>query len=158
MTRIERILRIDGGHALLVGVGGSGKSSLTRLAAYAAQCDVFEIRLSRGYGEREFREDIKAMYNRLGLENRSTVFMFGDQHVVEESFLELVNNMLTSGMVPALFTDEEKEGIVEALRAEATTAGIPSTREAIWQYFIRKAVGNLHIVLCMSPVSLTFLV
>ena len=40
------------------------------------------------------------------------VFLFGDQHVMEEGFLELVNNMLTSGMVPALFADDEKEGIV----------------------------------------------
>jgi len=30
--------------------------------------------------------------------------------VAEEGFLELINNMLTSGMVPALYTDEEKEG------------------------------------------------
>ena len=37
--------------------------------------------------------------------------MFGDQHVAEEGFLELINNMLTSGMVPALFADEEKEAI-----------------------------------------------
>ena len=27
-------------------------------------------------------------------------------------FLELINNMLTSGMVPALFPDEEKEAII----------------------------------------------
>jgi len=27
-------------------------------------------------------------------------------------FLELINNMLTSGMVPALFADDEKEGII----------------------------------------------
>jgi dynein heavy chain len=26
--------------------------------------------------------------------------------------LELINNMLTTGMVPALFADEEREGII----------------------------------------------
>lgn len=45
----------------------------------------------------------------LGLENKATVFLFTDNHVVEEGFLELVNNMLTTGMVPALFSDDEKE-------------------------------------------------
>lgn len=31
-------------------------------------------------------------------------------------FLELINNMLTSGMVPALFPDDEKEGIIGQVR------------------------------------------
>jgi dynein heavy chain len=45
----------------------------------------------------------------LGIENKQTVFLFTDNHVVEEGFLELINNMLTTGMVPALFSDDEKE-------------------------------------------------
>jgi len=43
-----------------------------------------ELTLSRGYNEPSFREDLKVLYNRLGLENRRIVFMFGDQHVVED--------------------------------------------------------------------------
>ncbi|CAF1543013.1 unnamed protein product, partial [Adineta steineri] len=108
LTRIYRVIRMDKGNALLVGVGGSGKASLTRLAAYAAHCEIFEIKLSRGYNESSFREDLKILYNKLGIENKKIVFMFGDQHVAEEGFLELINNMLTTGMVPALFADEER--------------------------------------------------
>lgn len=32
-------------------------------------------------------------------------------------FLELINNMLTSGMVPALFPDDEKEAIIGQVKS-----------------------------------------
>uniref|UniRef100_A0A2C9JWZ0 AAA+ ATPase domain-containing protein n=1 Tax=Biomphalaria glabrata TaxID=6526 RepID=A0A2C9JWZ0_BIOGL len=153
LSRIHRVLRMDRGHALLVGVGGSGKQSLCRLASYAAGCQVFEIMLSRGYNENSFREDLKVLYNKLGTENQKVAFLFTDQHVVEEGFLELINNMLTSGMVPALYADDEKETLVGQLRDEALRAGAGHAKEMIWQYFINKCANNLHIVLAMSPVG-----
>jgi dynein heavy chain len=85
------------GNCLLAGVGGSGKQSLARLAAYAAGCGVFEITLTRGYDEAAFREDLKELYTMLGAENKKMVFLFTDSHVADEGFLELINNMLTTG-------------------------------------------------------------
>ncbi|CAM9556184.1 unnamed protein product [Bubo scandiacus] len=153
LIHVHRIIRMDHGHALLIGVGGSGKQSLTRLAAYTAGCEVFEIILSRGYGENNFREDLKNLYQKMGIENKSMVFLFTDAHVAEESFLELINNMLTSGMVPALFPDDEKDTILSQIGDEATKAGVNPAKESVWQYFVNKCASNLHIVLGMSPVG-----
>ncbi|KAM6297937.1 dynein axonemal heavy chain 10 [Aegotheles albertisi] len=153
LIHVHRIIRMDRGHALLIGVGGSGKQSLTRLAAYTAGCEVFEIILSRGYGENNFREDLKNLYQKLGIENKSVVFLFTDAHVAEESFLELINNMLTSGMVPALFPDDEKDSILSQIGDEAAKAGVNPAKESVWQYFLSKCARNLHIVLGMSPVG-----
>jgi dynein heavy chain len=36
LTRVHRVLRMHKGHVMIVGVGGSGKQSLLRLAAFAA--------------------------------------------------------------------------------------------------------------------------
>lgn len=58
---------------------------------------MFEILLSRGYSENNFREDMKSLYLKLGIENKMMIFLFTDAHVAEEGFLELINNMLTSG-------------------------------------------------------------
>uniref|UniRef100_A0A8C5K168 Dynein, axonemal, heavy chain 10 n=1 Tax=Jaculus jaculus TaxID=51337 RepID=A0A8C5K168_JACJA len=153
LTRVHRIIRMDRGHALLVGVGGSGKQSLARLAAFTAGYQVFEILLSRGYSENNFREDLKSLYLKLGIENKLMIFLFTDAHVAEEGFLELINNMLTSGIVPALFPEDEKESILSQVMQEALKHGMGPAKESVWQYFVAKSANNLHIVLGMSPVG-----
>ncbi|KAJ2996626.1 Dynein heavy chain 10, axonemal [Globomyces sp. JEL0801] len=150
LARIHRCIRLNRGHGLLVGVGGSGKQSLTRLAAFTAGYTVFEITLSRGYGEFEFRENLKTLYGLLG-SGKKIVFMFTDAHVVQEGFLELINNMLTTGQVPALYPDDEKDAVLSAVRDEVIKLGLAQTKEVMWQYFVNKCADNLHIVLCMSP-------
>ena len=63
---------------------------MTKLAAFTADCEVFEITLSRGYNENSFRDDLKILYNKLGIENKKVVFLFTDQHVAEECMLLII--------------------------------------------------------------------
>jgi dynein heavy chain, axonemal len=55
---------------------------LTRLSAYVAGYDVFSITLTRGYKEKEFREDLKILYEKLC--TKETLFLFTDSHVAYE--------------------------------------------------------------------------
>jgi dynein heavy chain len=87
LVRVHRLMRLPRGNALLVGVGGSGKQSITRLSAYTSGADVFTITLTRGYNETLFREDLKALYGMLS--TQSVAFFFSDAHVAEEGFLEV---------------------------------------------------------------------
>jgi dynein heavy chain len=52
--------------------------------------------------------------------------------VAEEGFLELINNILTIGMVPALFAEEEKEGLISPLDAEMKKLKLPESKEFRW--------------------------
>ncbi|XP_071441594.1 dynein axonemal heavy chain 10 [Hetaerina americana] len=151
LTRIHRTIRMHRGHCLLVGLGGNGKQSLTRLAAFTAGCGVFEITLSRAYGELQLKEDMKKLYGKVTVENKPTVFLFTESHVAEEGFFETINNILATGTIPALFSDEEKDEIINKLRPAAQAQGCSVTKEAVWQYFCSLALGNLHVVLSMSP-------
>ena len=149
LTKIHRIIRFPRGHALLIGYGGSGKQSLTRLSTYVAGYDIFTITLTRGYREKEFREDLKVLFERLA--KGPTTFLFMDAHVIEEGFLELINNLLSIGIVPALFNEDEKKNMGDLVRDEAKKQGINETKEDLWSYFLEKTRDNLHIVLAMSP-------
>ncbi len=153
LVGVHRLMRMPRGNALLVGVGGSGKQSITRLAAYTAEASVFTITLTRGYNEQLFREDLKLLYGMLA--TQSVAFFFSDAHVAEEGFLELVNNMLTAGMVPALYEESEKDGIVSGVRDEAVKKGCIDSKDALWQYYVNKCRDALHVVLAMSPVGET---
>lgn len=89
LTRVHRTLRLPRGHVLLIGVGGSGKKCVTRLAAFAAGCDLFEIVLSKGYNENTLKEDLKVLYNKIGVENKKTVFVFTAAQVSNEPYFHL---------------------------------------------------------------------
>lgn len=151
LLRITRVISLPRGHCLLVGVGGSGKQSLTKLAAAICQMGVFEIVLSRNYGEDAFREDLKKLYTRVGVQQEKVVFLFMDGHVKEEGFLELINNMLASGMVPALFPEEEKEPLYASVGGDVESAGLAPSKDNLWTAFVSRCRDNLHVVLSMSP-------
>ena len=90
ICKIYRVLQIKAGHAFLVGVGGSGRHSLTRLAAFIQEMNVRQIELTKGFNLKSFREFIKEMYILAGYKGKTlkTVFVFADNDVVYETFLE----------------------------------------------------------------------
>ena len=67
----------------------------------------------------------------------------------------LINNLLASGEIPDLFTDDEMENIIGMVRNEVKGAGIPDTRENCWKFFIDRVRKQLKVVLCFSPVGST---
>lgn len=149
LTRIHRVIRFPKGSALLVGYGGSGKQSLTRLATYVAGYDIYRLNLTRTYCTEDMKEDLRNLYKVVAKSPK--VFLFTDSDVVEEGFLELLNNMLTIGMVPSLFPEEEKENLCSPLDAEIRRKKLPETKDFRWNYFVTRARENIHLALCMSP-------
>ncbi|KAL4237693.1 Dynein heavy chain 14 [Mactra antiquata] len=151
ICRAARIFSQPGGHMLLVGLDGCGKSTVAQLACFIAGCEMFKLTLQRGYGTLEFRDDLKKVFLQSGVKGEKIIFMLTDSDIVKESFLEDINCILNSGEVPDLFDNEEIDGITMDLKQSATQADIPDTRQAVYSFFIQRVKENLHVVLALSP-------
>jgi dynein heavy chain len=86
------------------------------------------------------------------------VFIFSDNDVVQESFLEDIQNTLNSGVVPNLYTSDElnrirDEGIItKKYREDGQTNESP---DAVNEWFFNRVKDNMHLSICMSPVGET---
>uniref|UniRef100_A0A5F8GSV7 Dynein axonemal heavy chain 11 n=1 Tax=Monodelphis domestica TaxID=13616 RepID=A0A5F8GSV7_MONDO len=155
VCRISRILHTAQGHCLLIGVGGSGKQSLSRLAAYICSFEVFQITLRKGYGLQDLKTDLTSLYIKTGAKNMPAVFLLTDAQVPDERFLVLINDLLASGDIPDLFSEEDVNQIVSRVRSEVRGLGIVDTRENCWQFFVARVRRQLKVILCFSPVGHT---
>ncbi|KAG5316465.1 DYH2 protein, partial [Acromyrmex insinuator] len=156
VCRIVRVISQPRGNILLIGIGGSGRQSLSRIGSYMCELSIFQIAVKAQYRIPEFREDLKILYSITGVENKPTSFLFSDTQVVEEQFLEIVNNMLSTGEVANLYKSDEMEDIKNKLSKEISKNGKTPTTEMVYSFLIERARANMHLILCMSPIGDAF--
>ncbi|XP_059059125.1 dynein axonemal heavy chain 3 [Achroia grisella] len=158
ISRCTRVLLQDNGNLLLVGVGGSGRSSAVKLAASILEMNVIQIEISRVYGQNEWRDDIRKMLMKAGIVGKPIVFLFADNQIMYEGMVEDINMLLNTGDIPNLYGMDEKVEILDKMQVAVRESGkkIETTPLAMFGYYVERVKANLRIVMAMSPIGDSF--
>eukprot|EP00961_Rhodomonas_salina_P210442 2841340-Rhodomonas_salina.1 len=124
VCRITRVIDKPRGNALLVGVGGSGKQSLSKLSAFICGYEIFQITVTATYGMNDFRDNLIYLYTRAASKTIGTCFVLNDGQIVNERMMVFLNDMLASGNIPDIFTKEVKDEFSNSIRNDVKQAGI----------------------------------
>ena len=159
LLRISRLLEMKRSSALLVGVGGSGKQSLTRLAAFIGDQKLQQIVLVKGFNEVMLKEFIKTLFGFAGHKGLATTFILTDAEIKREEFLEYINMVLATGEIPGLIPKDEREiwlGDLKAIYMKMFKGQKEPTSQQVYEFFVNRLRDNLHVVLCFSPEGTKF--
>ena len=161
VSRIARILREDRGHALLIGVGGSGKQSLTRLAASVMDYELRSIELTREYAVGDWKHDLRQILRACVQAAHPTVLLLSDAQLLHGCMLEDVSGLLQVGSVPNLWPHDELAEVCEMVREDCKRdrqrwSGAEPSQHELFDYFTARVRRQLHVVLCMSPAGPMF--
>uniref|UniRef100_A0A1A9WUJ6 Dynein heavy chain AAA module D4 domain-containing protein n=1 Tax=Glossina brevipalpis TaxID=37001 RepID=A0A1A9WUJ6_9MUSC len=136
VTRVLRVISQPRGYMLNIGIGGSGRQVLVKLAAFILETAVFRIEVTKKYKTADFKEDLKNLYKVTGIKQRQTIFIFSGEQVVESPFREVINNMLSTGEI-YLFKPDEFEELKTELERPAKKAGVQLITEAMYNFFMK---------------------
>mmetsp|Transcript_7029 Transcript_7029/g.18100 ORF Transcript_7029/g.18100 Transcript_7029/m.18100 type:complete len:3653 (+) Transcript_7029:117-11075(+) len=156
VCRITRIINNPSGHALLVGVGGSGKKSLSRLPAFFFGDQTSTIQISATYGINDLKTDLQEMYKKAGIKGEGVMFLFTDAEITNERFLVYLNDLLGSADIAGLYAQDEKDEVIGSVTKKAKAAGFAPEPGPVYDFFLQEVRRNLHVCLCCSPVGPDF--
>ncbi|XP_037092634.1 cytoplasmic dynein 2 heavy chain 1-like [Pollicipes pollicipes] len=155
IARVERVLSSPGGSLLMAGRSGVGRRTAVGIAACMLGAKQVSPKMGKGYGEKQFRNDLKSYMQMAAIDNDQVVFILEDHQVIDPSFLEMVNSLLCAGEIPGLFAPEEIEPMVSPLRDDASQEGF---RGPLFSFFSSRVKKNLHVAIIMDFTNPTFVV
>jgi len=138
LCRILRILTQPRGNAMLIGVSGCGKQSLTRLSSQMLEYDFQMVTITKSYKAKEFKEDMRVKMKGsvfreddegVAIKGKPTTFLMTDTQITQETFLEDLNNVLNTGEITNLYKKEDKDQMKDWLTPEMERRNIPTTPE-----------------------------
>jgi dynein heavy chain len=115
--------------------------------------------MAKGYGMKEWREDmVNNLFCAAGIDSQPQVFLLPDTQIINEAFVEDVNNILNNGKIPNLYSGEDVQKIVEDMKDTHKSDDLIKGLEdaGILEVFEDCARNSIHVVLAFSPIGEDF--
>ncbi|KAI8844037.1 dynein heavy chain and region D6 of dynein motor-domain-containing protein [Chytriomyces cf. hyalinus JEL632] len=147
ISKVERILSQPGGSLLLVGRPGVNRHSNVLIVAHMLRIRVFTPNVVRKYTPKAFAIQIKEVMQAAGVQNEESLLLLEDYQLIEPTFLEYVNGLLSGCEIPGLYSQDEMDALTSNLKSSHSEDGFNGS---LFEYFVHRVRRNLHIVLIMD--------
>ena len=109
---IDRIITKDFNNLLLIGTYAVGRKKSVRVTSSAKHYEEFTLSLTKDYSLKDFKKNIKDLFNMAAVESRTIIFIIEMHHIVSPEIMEYINSLLCSGEVPSLLNKDEQESFL----------------------------------------------
>ena len=137
MSRYDRVLTAPGGSLLLCGRSGVGRRTALAIASSMNNIKIFTPKINRSYGVKQFKNDLKTVMQQAGIEGQQMIVLLEDHQLIDPSFLEMINSLLSAGEIPGLYNPEELEPLLAPIREDSFQENFKGT---LLQYFAKSII------------------
>eukprot|EP00949_MAST-11_sp_MAST-11-sp1_P005078 g5078.t1 len=167
---LSRMLFLNDGHVMVMGAGGSGRHTLSSMAAIIAGISSFvDLDQCSAKGEDSAKdeddlEDLRQAYARAGARQERVVVSISISHCYDaalepsekgKTLLPILNDFVSTGDYGiggcSLFGAEEMDGFLESLRPQVRRSGLMDSAENCRRCFVSNARAHLHLNLIVDP-------
>lgn len=157
LIKISRILSTPGGNILMISTVGSGRKSMTTLAAFMQQQSLYEITTASYYDMDAWKNNLRKVLRECGTLRKDVTYFINERRM-KDTFLSDISCLLSTGELPDLFSVEDKQSIIEITRlyAQGGDQNAELSARSVMMYFADQCKNRLHFVLCFSPTNTAF--
>lgn len=92
------------------------------------------------------------LYPQAGVKGTAITFLMTDNQIINEKFLVYINDLLSTGYIADLCTQEDKDTFCNSVRGEVKQAGMMDSSDNCWDFFIDKVEPSLqHCIAYWHP-------
>ncbi|OXB71351.1 UNVERIFIED_CONTAM: hypothetical protein H355_012757 [Colinus virginianus] len=107
-----------------------------------AEYECFQIDLSKNYCGTKWRDDVRKIMMKAGLESMPKTFLF----IKNESFLKDINNLLNSGGIPNIYSPDDQEQIITPMKPVVQKLGQQPTKANLMAAYSGRVHSNIHLI------------